>query len=311
VPSDTTSAGVLVDGGTLRGSGTINGGVYMPAGILRPGDADGEAGLLSITGDFNMDDPNILVENAVTTIELGGYARGTEYDSFAATGDFFGQGELHATLINGFLPNINDEFVVATYVEDGNVIGNLWDNYTFNRVQFSLQDRVVSGNNRETVLTVLDIRDIDFNNDDNFNCADVNALVATIVAGTNLSQFDLNFDSVVNATDLGIWLTDAGALNLASGQPYLYGDANLDGLVDGSDFIVWNANKFTTNPAWCSGDFNADGVVDGLDFIVWNANKFTSSGIITRPAAVPEPAGLVFLIGILPVLLARRVVSSR
>ncbi len=309
VPSDTTNAGLFVDGGTLSGSGTIAGGVYMPSGILKPGDADGQAGLLSITGDFNMDDPNVLIEDAVTTIELGGYTRGTEYDSFSATGDFFGQGELHATLINGFLPNISDEFVIATYVEDGNVVGNLWDNYTFNRIQFSLDDRVVAGSNRETILTVLDVRDIDFNDDDNFDCADVDALVADIVAGTNTAQYDLNFDGSVDSDDLDIWLTDAGALNLSSGQPYLYGDATLDGLVDGEDFIAWNAHKFTNTPAWCSGDFNADGIVDGQDFIIWNAHKFTSSGIITRPAAVPEPSGLALLIGIPPLLITRRFAS--
>ena len=288
IPNDTTDAGVFVDGGTLRGSGTITGGVYMPSGTLSPGDADAAAGLLSIDGDFNMDDPNLLVEEALTVIELGGYARGTEYDSFDATGDFFGQGELRATLINGFLPNVGDEFVIATYVEDGNVPGNLWDNYTFNRVQFSLVDRSLGGNARETVMTVLDIRDIDFSGDSNFDCADVDALVAEIVAGTNAPQFDLNFDGVVDGDDLSIWLTDAGAANLSSGEAYLPADATLDGIVDAADFIVWNANKFTNNPSFCSGDFTADGVVDAQDFIIWNDVKFTSSGIITVNA-VPEP----------------------
>jgi hypothetical protein len=55
------------------------------------------------------------------------------------------------------------------------------------------------------------------------------------------------------------------------------GDANLDGFVDGLDFIIWNDHKFTAEAAWCAGDFNADGFVDGQDFIVWNANKFTSA----------------------------------
>ncbi len=89
------------------------------------------------------------------------------------------------------------------------------------------------------------------------------ALVAQIVSGVDLPTFDLNGDAQVEANDLNLWLARAGAANLPSGNAYLRGDANLDGVVDGSDFIVWNSYKFTSVAAWCSGDFNADGVVDG------------------------------------------------
>lgn len=80
-----------------------------------------------------------------------------------------------------------------------------------------------------------------------------------------------------------MWLQEAGTFNV--GGPYLGGDANLDGNVDGSDFIVWNANKFTSDNGWCGGDFNADGTTDGSDFITWNSNKFMSS----TPVALSEP----------------------
>ncbi len=69
----------------------------------------------------------------------------------------------------------------------------------------------------------------------------------------------------------------------------LRGDANGDRVVDGADFIIWNANKFTGGTDWTSGDFNGDGVTDGQDFIVWNTNKFTSVDQLTP---VPEPAAL-------------------
>jgi hypothetical protein len=58
--------------------------------------------------------------------------------------------------------------------------------------------------------------------------------------------------------------------------------------VDGSDFGLWNANKFTMTTGWCSGNFNADSFVDGSDFGIWNANKFTSSD---GGGTVPEPVG--------------------
>ena len=70
---------------------------------------------------------------------------------------------------------------------------------------------------------------------------------------------------------------EAGEANLGSGRRYLAGDANLDGVVDGQDFIAWNNNKFSNTAAWGAGDFNADGAVDGQDFIIWNNNKFQTS----------------------------------
>ncbi len=85
--------------------------------------------------------------------------------------------------------------------------------------------------------------------------------------------------------DRNEWLVQAGAANLPTGNAYLLADANLDGVVDGQDFIVWNANKFTTSSAWTRGDFNVDGVVDGQDFILWNANKFQSADAIRGNAA--------------------------
>jgi hypothetical protein len=130
--------------------------------------------------------------------------------------------------------------------------------------------------------------DADFNNDGFLNCADINALVAVIAAGTNNASFDLNGNGQVNLDDRDAWLAAAGTANLPSQNPYRLGDANLDGVVDGSDFGVWNSNKFTSVAAWCSGDFNADGAVDGSDFGSWNSNKFTASD----GSLVPEPGSV-------------------
>lgn len=127
----------------------------------------------------------------------------------------------------------------------------------------------------------------DFNADGSYDCGDVDPLVADIAAGNNTAGFDLTGDGQVNGSDLTAWLAEAGGANLVSHNPYKLGDANLDGVVDGSDFGIWNAHKFTSTPAWCSGDFDANGGVDGSDFGLWNANKFTASD---GDAVVPEPA---------------------
>ncbi|MEM7315186.1 MAG: hypothetical protein AAF497_18750, partial [Planctomycetota bacterium] len=133
---------------------------------------------------------------------------------------------------------------------------------------------------------------VDFNGDGSVDCADVDQLVAMIAAGTNDPQFDLTGDGVVDRDDLTDWRAHAGAINLTSGGSYLEGDANLDGLVDISDFNIWNSNKFTPDRGFCGADFNADGVTDISDFNLWNANKFQASD-----HAVPEPGGWVPLLG--------------
>ena len=97
-------------------------------------------------------------------------------------------------------------------------------------------------------------------------------------------------DGLVNTEDRDEWLSVAGQENLGPGLSYLIADADLDGVVDASDFNIWNLNKFTVNTAWCSGNFNADGVIDTADFNLWNLNKFQASGSVST---IPEPSGFI------------------
>ncbi len=127
---------------------------------------------------------------------------------------------------------------------------------------------------------------LDFNNDTLYDCADMDLLEAAIDGGVFNATFDVNGDSTLSSADVFAWLMDAGEARFGTGRFFKNGDANLDGVVDGQDFITWNGNKFTSANRWCLGDFNQDDVVDGQDFIIWNANKFTSSDA-SRPGVNP------------------------
>ena len=89
----------------------------------------------------------------------------------------------------------------------------------------------------------------------------------------------------------GLWGNDAASwLALAPtpgstdiGSPSHHpGDANLDGVTDVRDFMIWNVNKFTEGTTWEQGDFDLNGVTDVRDFMIWNVHKFTSA-----PAPAP------------------------
>jgi fibronectin-binding autotransporter adhesin len=109
-----------------------------------------------------------------------------------------------------------------------------------------------------------------------------------------------------------------------------YGDANLDGHVDGSDYSRIDAaflSQSTASPltGWYNGDFNYDGVIDGSDYTLID-NAFNTQGAslaasIASPAAVstaeiagvagssavPEPTSFALLgIGALGLIGRRR-----
>ena len=150
----------------------------------------------------------------------------------------------------------------------------------------------------ELIGPAMDDLNGDFNEDGQWDCLDVDALASAITSGGTVADFDMNGDGELDAADVtGVdgWLAVAGANrpDVTGGQPFLEGDANLDGVVDVSDFNIWNGNKFN-NAAWCGGDFSLDGSTDVSDFNVWNANKFRSS---TVPSSIPEPTPIAMILG--------------
>lgn len=117
----------------------------------------------------------------------------------------------------------------------------------------------------------------DFNHDGQYSCSDIDALTNAVAFDGSLFIYDLNGDGELSLLDVDQWRAEAGEAVIGAGRAYQIGDANLDGVVDGTDFGRWNSSKFTQNTAWCSGNFNADTVIDGSDFGLWNSNKFLAA----------------------------------
>jgi fibronectin-binding autotransporter adhesin len=121
--------------------------------------------------------------------------------------------------------------------------------------------------------------------------------------------------SLTTATNLGLFDGTKPSLNDVLVKYTYYGDANLDGAVDGSDYTLIDAG-FAADQAssgsatgWYNGDFNYDGVIDGSDYtLIDNAFNTQGASLGVHPAtliadstaqiadgAVPEPASLGLL----------------
>ena len=150
----------------------------------------------------------------------------------------------------------------------------------------------------------------DLNVDGSCNLTDLNNLlgygplgIGGVPVPPGAEDYDITLDGILSLADVNVWLFLA-AEEHGLAEAYKPGDANLDGYVDGLDFVAWNGNKFSSTLAWDGGDWNADGVADGQDFVVWNANKFTSSHG-NRPVPEPTSGHLVAAGGILLLLRIR------
>ncbi len=127
----------------------------------------------------------------------------------------------------------------------------------------------------------------DFNMDGVVDLQDIDLLATEIAGSTNNAAFDLNADSLVNDTDLNLFLGD----NIITSGNKLNGDADFGGDVQFSDFVVLSENFAQTNKKWSEGDFDASGDVQFSDFVILAENFGQSAGQAVA-ATVPEPCGL-------------------
>ena len=74
----------------------------------------------------------------------------------------------------------------------------------------------------------------------------------------------------------------------------LYGDANLDKVVDTVDFNLLASNFSSSVDRWSKGDFNYDGSVDTTDFNLLASNfaHVLPASIDALGAVIPEPSAL-------------------
>jgi len=93
------------------------------------------------------------------------------------------------------------------------------------------------------------------------------------------------------------WSQGSGHQGLVNLRNWLIaGDANLDGVVDGADYVLWRKNA-NASGGWREGDFSGNGVVDSADLDIWRANfgAGTAGGSALGAGAVPEPCSYILV----------------
>jgi hypothetical protein len=88
----------------------------------------------------------------------------------------------------------------------------------------------------------------------------------------------------------------------------LYGDANLDKVVDTVDFNILAQNFSSPVDRWSKGDFNYDGFVDTTDFNLLASNfaQFLPASIDALGAVIPEPSALGLGLAGMTIMLRQR-----
>ena len=262
---DVTATSSTISGNSARiGGGIHSQAVYLENSIVADNRAEVAGSDVALTNDATITARYSLVgDNTGTTLaeapigmpdengNLVGDSNGQGIIDplLSPLGDYGGRTRTHALLTGSRVIDMGDPNFVAPPELDQR-------GATFSRV---------SGGRIDMGAFESQIAPVDFDHDDQLNCADIDKLVSMIVNGTSPPEFDLTGDSFVDQVDVDVWLALAGLENLPSHTAYVPGDANLDGKVDATDLNVVGLNWRQDMTGWCSGDFVADGVVDAKD----------------------------------------------
>ncbi len=117
---------------------------------------------------------------------------------------------------------------------------------------------------------------------DSFDILDFNSLTGSFSSVNLPAGYDWNESLLLSDGILSVVL-----------PVYVPGDADKNGVVDGTDAAILAANWLAWG-GWNEGDFNADEIIDDKDATLMAANW--GAGLAGTNASVPEPGSLVLLV---------------
>jgi len=191
--SMTVSSGSFsIEGGDLRGTGTIAGNVINTDGAIHPGDS---AGKLTINGSFTQ------TGEADLYIQMGGSVAGTDYDQLAVSGAANLGGYLNLGVFETYTPTLGDAFTIMTY---GSRAG------TFDRIfGWNFEDGTflsIAYNPNDITIQMKLLYPGDANLDGQVDVGDLGILAGNygMTSGAYWELGDFNADGMVDVGDLGM-----------------------------------------------------------------------------------------------------------
>ena len=100
---------IQINGGRLSGRGLIQGDVVVMGGTMSPGDSPG---VLTLQGNYTQ------LSGGTFLAEIAGLVPGTEYDQLLVSGTAALDGKLDVALLNGFVVQLGDSFVLMTFASE-------------------------------------------------------------------------------------------------------------------------------------------------------------------------------------------------
>jgi autotransporter-associated beta strand protein len=311
----------LANGVTILGAGNlgISGNIDGSGGLTVAGPGSTTlSGINTYSGTTNVSGGTLSVNN-LASLPSGGNLTVTGVANIAAVN---GSGLQHLTLGNvtvngngaiklGTATLHTDRTVVAASLLSIAGATNSWTG----SLDLGGNDLVLASGNLTTITNQLK----QGYNNGNWNGAGISSLAAASDT-RHLTAIGVMQETATGTFD-GVGVT-AGSIVL---KYTYYGDANLDGKVDGTDYSRIDAAYLAdqSNPGsmtgWYNGDFNYDGVINGSDYTLidnaYNTQGAQLSAELASPtaqvaaggsSAVPEPTTLGLLATAVAGMLGRR-----
>ena len=145
----------------------------------------------------------------------------------------------------------------------------------------------------------------DFDGDGVCDIIDIDMITMELAANGNNLQFDIDNSGAVDVGDIDEWRSVAATEN-GWAEPYLAGDANLDGAINSADLNKVGISWQLPQDRYSEGDFNGSGLVDAADLNFIGLRWQQEIPLAASAAAVPEPSSVLLLVFGLVALAVRR-----